>query len=160
MPCSSAQQRTAAQCWLSRAKRCAFPCSAMLRALLYIFTSSYTPIIFEVSYHVPVLLILHQVCTYDVVIGSQTMHPQLSSARLYIAQQRSAAQCGAVPCPSLCGAVPCPSFCGAASCGAVRSFEHTAAVTSSSCTRYDTDTRFMYVFCVLVFVLSSDDCPL
>ena len=124
----------------------------MLRAFLYFFTSSYMPIIFEVSYHVPVLLILHQVCTYDVVIGSQTMHPQLSSARLYIAQQRSVAQCGAVPCPS---------FGGAASCGAVRSFEHTAAVTSGSCsTRYDTDTRFMCVFCVLVFLLSSDDCPL
>ena len=55
----------------------------------------------------------------------------------------------------------CPSFCGAASCGAVRSFEHTAAVTSSSCsTRYDTDTRFMYVFGLLVFLLSSDDRPL
>ena len=108
-------------------------------------------IIFDLSYHVPVLLILHQVCTYDVVIGSQTMHPQLSSARLYIAQQRSAAQCGAVPCPS---------FCCSVSCGAVRSFEHAAAVTSSSCsTRYGTGTRFMYVFCVLVFLLSSDDCP-
>ena len=80
------------------------------------------------------------------------MHPQLSSARLYIAQRRSAAQCGAVPCPS---------FFGAASCGAVRFFEHTAAVTSRSCsTRYDTDTRFMYVFFVLVFLLSSDDCLL
>ena len=79
------------------------------------------PIMFEVSYHGPVPLILHQVCTYDVVIGSQTMHPQLSSARLCIAKQRSAAQCGAVPSPS---------FCGAASCGAVRSLEHTAAVTT------------------------------
>ena len=56
---------------------------------------------------------------------------------------------------------PCPSFCGAASCGAVRSLEHTAAVSSSSCsTGYDTDTRFMYVFCVLVFLVSSVDCPL
>ena len=43
----------------------------------------------------------------------------------------------------------------------MRSFEHTAAVTSSSgSTSYDTDTRFMYVFGVLVFLLSSDDCPL
>ena len=124
----------------------------MLRALLHFFTSSYMPVLFEVSYHVPVLIILHQVCTHDVGIGSQTMHPQLSAARLYIARQRSAAQCGAVPCPS---------FCGAVSCGAVRSFEHTAAVTSSSCSaRYDTDTRCMYVFCVLVFSLSSVDCPL
>ena len=62
------------------------------------------------------------------------MHPELSSARLYIAQRRSAAQSCAV------------------SCGAVRSFEHTAAVISSSCsTRYGTNTRFMYVF----FVYSS-----
>ena len=105
------------------------------------------PVLFEVSYRVRVLLILHQVCTYDVVIESQTMHPQLSSARQYVARQRSAAQCGVVPCPSFCGAV--------------RSFEHTAAVTSSSCSiRYDTDTRFMYVFCVLVFLLFSVDCPL
>ena len=87
----------------------------MLRALLYFFTSSCIPIIFEVSYHVPVLIILHQVYTHDVVIGSQTVHPQLSSARLYIVQQRSAAQCGAVPCPL---------FCGTVSYGAVRSFEH------------------------------------
>ena len=81
------------------------------------------------------------------------MHPQLSSARLYVAQLRSAAQCGAVSCPS---------FCGAASCGAaVRFFEHPAAVTCSSCgTRYDTDTRFMYVFCVLVSLLSSDEYPI
>ena len=80
------------------------------------------------------------------------MHPPLSSARLYIALQRSAAQCGAVPCPS---------FCGAVSCGAVPSFKHTAAVTCRSCSaRYDTDTRFIHVFCVLVFLLSSVDCPL
>ena len=92
--------------------------------------------------------------------GASTVHnPQLRSARLYIiAQQRSAAQCGAVPCPSF--------FCGAASCVSVRSFEHTAAVTSSSSsTRYDTDTRFMYVFgvyssfCFLqMIVLSRSPC--
>ena len=113
------------------------------------------PVIFEVSYHVPVLLILHQVCTYDVVIGSQTMHHQLSSTRLYIARQYSAAQCGAVPCPS---------FCGAVSCGAVHSFEHTAAVSISSCsTRYDTPglcTCFVYSsFCfVQLIVLSRSPC--
>ena len=123
----------------------------MLRALLYFFTGSYMPVILEVSHDVPVPLILHQVCTCDVVIGSQTMRPQLSSARLHIARQRSAAPCGAVPCPS---------FCGAVSCGA-RSFEHTATDTSSSCsTRYAIDTRSIYVFCVLVFLLSSVDCPL
>ena len=79
------------------------------------------------------------------------MHPQLRSARLYIAQQRSAAQCGAVPCPS---------FSGAVSCGAVRSFEHTVAVTINSSIRYDAGTRFMYEFCIFVFLLSSVDCPL
>ena len=79
----------------------------MLRDLLYFFTLSCMPVIFEVSYHVPVLLILHHVCTHDVVIGSQTMHPQLSSARLYIAQQRSAAQRSAVPCLALRFAVLC-----------------------------------------------------
>ena len=46
------------------------------------FTSSYMPVTFEVSYHVPLLLILHQVCTCYVVVGSQTMRPQLRSARL------------------------------------------------------------------------------
>ena len=96
---------------------------------------------------------IHYYDTYRITVAIfPTTHPQFSSARLYIAQQRSAAQCGAAPCPL---------FCGAASCGAVRSWEHTAAVTSSSCsTRYDTDTRFMYVFCVLVFLRSSYDCPL
>ena len=75
------------------------------------------------------------------------MHPQLRSARLYIAQQHSAAQCGAVPCPS---------FCGAVLGGAVRSFEHKAVVVVPGmiqvpglCTR-----------CVLVFLLSLVDCPL
>ena len=146
---SSAAHRSAALAQQSEALYFAVLCHAACFAVL--FTSSYyNPI--EVSHHVPVLLILHQVCTCAVVIGSQTMHPQLSSARLYKAQQHSAAQCGAEPCPS---------FCGSVSCGAVRSFEHMAAVTGSTCsTRYDTDTRFMYVFCVLVFLLSSVNCPL
>ena len=96
--CPAAQLSTAPQRSASSADRSAVFCrAAMLRALLYFFTSSYMPIIFEVYYHVPVLLILHQVCTSDVVIGSQTMHPQLSSARLYIAQQRSAVRCRALP---------------------------------------------------------------
>ena len=65
------------------------------------------------------------------------------------AQQRSAAPCGVVPCPS---------FCDAVSCGAVRSFEHAAVtVCSSSSTRYDTGTRCMYVLCILTrgLLLSS-----
>ena len=54
------------------------------------------------------------------------MHPQLSSARLYIAQQRSAVRCRALPFVLQC--------CMVRRCG---SFEHTAAVASSSCsTRY------------------------
>ena len=78
------------------------------------------------------------------------MHPQLSSARLYIARQRSAARCGAVSCPS---------FCGDVSCGAVRSSEHTEAVTkNSSCsTRYDTDRYQVYVrvLCTRLFAFFS-----
>ena len=92
---------------------------------------------------------IHQVCLYQYILRCwimNKMHPQLRSARLYIAQQHSAAQCGAVPCPSVRGAVLC---------GAVRSFEHIAVVVprmiqvQGSCTR-----------CVLVFLLSSVDCPL
>ena len=140
----------------------------MLRALLYFFTSSYMPIIFEVSYHVPVLL-LHQVCTYDVVIGSRTMHPQLSSARLYIAQQRSAVPCFALLFAvlrraALCvllnmrqqllvvivvpGMIQIPGLC---TCFAYSSFCFLQMIV-----RY----RFMYVLCVLVFMLSPDDCSL
>ena len=77
------------------------------------------------------------------------MHPQLSSARLYIAQQRSA-----VPCLALRFAV----LCCAALCVILNILQQ---FTSNSCSiRYDTDTKFMYVFCVLVFLLSSVDCPL
>ena len=63
-----------------------------------------------VKYHVPVLL--HQVCTYQVLRCWITMHAQLRSVQLYIDQQRSAAPCGAVPGRAL----PC----------AVLSFEHIA----------------------------------
>ena len=77
------------------------------------------------------------------------MHPQLRSARLYTAQQRSAAQCGAVPCPS---------FCGAVSCGAVRSFEHTAVAVVVVPGMIEVPG--LCTCCVLVFFLSSVDCPL
>ena len=75
------------------------------------------------------------------------MHPQLSSARLYIAQQRSTAQCGAVPCPS---------FCGAVSCGAMGSSEHTAVIQIPGVC-----TFFVYSsFCFLqLIVLSRSTCP-
>ena len=71
---------------------------------------------------------------------------QVSPAIDYIAQQHSAAKCGAVPCPS---------FCDSVLCGAVRSFEYLAVVVPGmiqvpgSCTR-----------CVLVFLLSTVDCLL
>ena len=121
----------------------------MLRALLYFLTSSYMPIIFEASYHVPVLLILNQVCTYDVVLvlTKNALPAQLSTAIYSSAAQRSAVQCRALP-----------FVFGAVSCGAVFSFELTAAVTSSSCsTRYDTDTKFMYVrvLCTRLFAFLS-----
>ena len=152
---SSAPQRSASSAERSAVFCRALPCCVLCCTFLPVCTPEYMPMIFEVSYHVPVLIVLHQVCTCDVVIGSQTMHPQLSSARLYIAQQRSAVQCRALPFALRCW-----------SCGAVRSFEHAAAVTSSCCsTRYDTDTRFMYVFvyssfCFLqMIVLSRSPCP-
>ena len=110
---------------------CALPCCV----LCCTFANSCMPVTYEVSYHVPVLLISHQVCAFYVV-GSQTMHPQLTSARLY--KLSSAAQCGAVPCPS---------FCGAVSCGAVRSFELLPGT-------------IMYVLCTRLFAFFSCDCPL
>ena len=93
------------------------------------FTNSYMPVTFEVSYHVPVGTINTTRYIYTrfvhYVVVSQTMHPQLRSAWLYIiVQQRSGAQ----PSAAQRGAVPCPSFCGAVSCGAVRYFEHKAVV--------------------------------
>ena len=75
------------------------------------------------------------------------MHPQLRSARLYIAQQHSTAQCGAVPCPS---------FCGAVLCGTVRSFEHIAVVVVPGMIQ----VPGLCTHCVLVFLLSSVDFPL
>ena len=119
VPCSSAQQRTTALAQQSAARCSASLCRAPPCCVLCCtFTNSCMPIAFEILSHVPVLLILHHVCIYYVV-GSQTMHPQLWSARLYIAQQRSVVRCCAVPCPS---------FCGAVSCSAVRCFEHSAVV--------------------------------
>ena len=76
-----------------------------------------------------------------------TMHPQLRSARLHIAQQRSAAQCRAVPCPS---------FCGAVSCGAMRSFEHTAVVPGV----IQVPGTTMYVLCTRLSAFFSCNCPL
>ena len=68
------------------------------------------------STYIPVLL--HQVCTYHQVLRCWvTMHAQLRSVRLYIAQQRSVAPCGAVRsrtvrCRALrCDAVSCCAVC-------------------------------------------------
>ena len=121
----------------------ALPCCV----LCFTFTSSCMPVTCEVSYHVPVLLMPHQVCTYYAV-GSQTMHPQLRSARLYIAQKRSAAQCGAVPGHS---------FCGAVSFGAVHSFDHTTAVVPRM---IQVPYTIMYVLCTRLFAFLGCDCPL
>ena len=71
---------------------------------------------------------------------------QVSPAIDYIAQQHSATQCGAVPCPS---------FCGVVLCGAVRSFEHIAVVVPGMI-----QVPGLCTGCVLVFLLSSVDCPL
>ena len=155
MPCDALQLRSAAHRSASSAERSAVLCRALPCCVpCCTFTSSYIPVTFEVSYHVPVLLILYQVCTYYVVVGSQTMHPQLRSARLYIAQQRSAAQGGAVPCPSFCVAVPC---------GAVRFFEHTAAavVVAVGMIQVPGSCTCLYSsFCYLrLIVLSRSSCP-
>ena len=51
--------------------------------------------------------------------------------------------------------MPCPLFYGAVSCGAERSFKHTAVVVPGMVQVPGLCTR-----CVLVFLLSSVDCPL
>ena len=78
------------------------------------------------------------------------MHPQLSSARLYIAQQRSAAQRSAVQCLAFRFAV----LCRAALCVLLNMRQQLLVVYSivySCSTRYSTDTSFMYVFCTRLF---------
>ena len=134
---SSAAQRSASSAERSAVRCRALPCCS----LCCTYTSSCMPVMYDVSYHVPVLLISHQVCTYYIV-GSQTMHPQLRSARLYIAQQRSAVRCRALPFVLRC--------CVVRRCALLRTY--------SSSTRYDTGTRYHYVpgICfILVFLLSS-----
>ena len=109
------------------------------------FTTSCMPVKYQVSYRLQVLLLPRQVYRYCLDV-SQTMHPQLRSARLYIelssaAQRRAAQRSAAQRSAAQCGTVPCPSFWGVVSCGVVRSFEHIAVC----CTRYDTGTRYHYV---------------
>ena len=50
-----------------------------------------------------------------------------------------------------CGAVPCPSFCGAVSCGAVRCLEHTAVVLGVM----QVPGTGMYVLCTRLFAFFS-----
>ena len=133
----------------------ALPCG--VRCCTYSFV--HASIIRSIKPRTGTINILHQVCTYYVV-ESQTMHPQLRSVRLYIAQERNTAQRSPVPC----GVGPCPAFCGAVSCGAVLSFEHTAVVVPG--TWYDTGTRYRYVrvvyssFCFLQLIVRSRfPCP-
>ena len=90
-----AQQRSAVLC---SAVLCpAVPCCAMLRALLYLLFRS-SQVSFQVSYH----------CTGFVrttLLNTRMSPAQLSPA---IAQQRSAAPCGAVWCRALpCAVVLC-----------------------------------------------------
>ena len=141
MPCRALQLSSAAHRSASSAERSAVRCRALPCCVLCCtFSSSCMLATYQVSYHVPVLLIPHQVCTYYVV--------ELRSARLYMAVQRSAEQCGAVPCPS---------FCGAMSCGAVRSFEHTAVVPGMI---QVPGTIITAVLCTRLLAVFSCDCPL
>ena len=75
----------------------ALMCFAALRCCV-LCGSLYMPVTFAVSSHVPVLLLIS---LYQYILRCWiTMHPQLRSARLYIALS-SAARHGAVPCVAL-----------------------------------------------------------
>ena len=96
VPCSSAQQRTAAL-----AQQSAAPCGAALcRAspgcvLCGTFTSLYMPVAFEVSYHVPVLLIsLYVLCCW---ITNDAPPAQVSPGIYSSAVQRGIVRCRALP---------------------------------------------------------------
>ena len=104
MPCSSAQQRTAAA---ALAQQSAALCFAVLcRALpccvlCCVFTSSYMPVTFEASYHVPVLLILCATPGLYILrrcwITNNAPPAQVSPAMYSSAAQRSAVRCRALP---------------------------------------------------------------
>ena len=117
----------------------------MLRALLY-FLFRTCQLLFEVLYQVPVLVLLPQVCAYHV--ESLKMNPSSAQASYSSAAQSTAVPCGAVPCRAVrcCGMLRCAFFrtYGIVVLGIMRS------------TRY----RYVRVCVVLVFSLSSFDCPL
>ena len=139
MPCRAVQYCAV----LCRALPCCVLCCTLLCCTL---TLSCMPVLFEVSYHVSVLL-QHQVCTYYNMLNHNKCTP--SSAQLYVAQQRGGVRCRAVPCLALqCGAVPC--------C-AVLSVEHAPKSGIMRSTRYQVP---VCTCCVLVFLLSSVACPL
>ena len=120
-------------------------CHAACFAVL-LLVRTYMPVTFEVSYHVPVLFIS---ATYTRFVHITLLHHKQctsSSGQPGYIQLSTAAQRGAVPCPS---------FCGAVSCGAVRSFERTAVAVPGMIQVPGLCTR-----CVLVFLLPSVDCPL
>ena len=110
---------------------------------------------FKIQYHVRVLL--HQVCTYQVLGTTLVNHnarpAQLSSAQLYIAQQRR--QRRAVPCLA--------PRCGALSCCDVHYFEHTAVPGMKRSIRYQVPvcTRSQVPVCTccvfVFFAFSSVD---
>ena len=83
---------------------------------------------------------LHQVCTYYMV-DSQKKHPIPAQLSLAIAQQRSAAPCGAVRCRAL----PCDTvLCRAAQC----SFSKIQSSTQVSCEVPGTRYRCVRVYSV------------
>ena len=96
VPCSSAQQRTSAL-----AQQSAAPCGvALCRAssccvLCGTFTSSYMPVTFAVSYHVPVLLIsLYKLRCW---ITNNAPPAQVSPAAYSSAVQPGIVRCSALP---------------------------------------------------------------
>ena len=109
VPCSSALERIAALAKQSAAP-CALPCFAVLRhaacfaVLLLVRTyTTYMPVTFEVSYHVPVLT--HQVCLYIIIrcwIMNNAPPAQVSPAIYSSAAQRSVVRCRALPFVSRC----------------------------------------------------------
>ena len=98
------------------------------------------PVSFEVSYYVPVLLILSTRFVHISLLNNKHCTP---SSALYVPQQRSAVPC--VP------DAPCFAFCGAVSCGAVLSFAHTAVVSGM----IQVPGNGVYVLCTRLFAFFS-----
>ena len=137
VPCSSAQQRTAAL-----AQQSAAPCvAALCRAspccvLCGTFTSSYMPVTFAVSYHVPVLVLLISLYVLRCWITNNAPPAQVSPAIHSSAVQRGKVRCRALPVVVRC--------CVVRRCG---SFEHAAIVPGL----VQVPGTMMYVSCSRLF---------